>query len=219
MNVATKTMYRTLIVEDQHFMLVMLSNELQKALSRAGQCVVEGAETIAQARQLLRGSAFDLVVIDPTLPGFDPTSRTDRLVVVEEIIRASPDAIHIVCTGFDRANEADSCKDLGAAAYVSKTGLDAVALGEILQEISETDFSLRLCEVTSHPPHFRYSELQPIEQEILDCMRNRPNSMKRKDIFEMLADRDGVHADAVEKRYRRARAKVLKNGLALPKGL
>lgn len=219
MKVPRSVMCRVLVIEDQNLMLDALVKELEAAFARMGTCLVQGALTLQQARDLLQAVDFEIVITDLHLPGFNVHSFEDRMTVLETVISASPDAIHIVLTGFDSAEEAYECRDRGAAAYVAKTGLDRHALGGILQEISEDDFSMRLSSVIQRGPHFRYSELDPSEQEILDYMLTRPKGMKRQDVYDLLADRDGVQAESVQKRYKRMRAKLLKNGLTLPKEL
>lgn len=219
MNLAQGVTCRVLVIEDQNLMLDMLVKELEAAFARLGSCLVQGALTLEQAQDLMRDSEFDIVITDLHLPGFNIHSFDDRMTVLETVVAASPDAIHIVLTGFDSAEEAYACKERGAAAYVAKTGVDRHALGDILEEISEDDFSTRLSSVIQRAPHFRYSRLDPSEQDILDHMLTRPKGMKRKDIYDLLAARDGVEAESVQKRYKRMRAKLLKNGLTLPKEL
>lgn len=219
MNVPQNLKCRVLVIEDQNLLLDALVKEFEAAFSRLGTCLVQGALTLEQGQDLMRECEFDIVITDLHLPGFNVHSSKDRMSVLETVVAASPDSIHIVLTGFDSAEEAYACKERGAAGYVAKTGLDRHALGDILEEISEADFSMRLSSVIQRAPHFRYSELDPSEQEILDYMLTRPKGMKRQDVYDMLAARDGVHAESVQKRYKRMRAKLLKNGLTLPKEL
>src|SRR5437899_515254 len=134
-------MHRALVIEDQDLMRLALIQELKTVLT---ECVMLGAPTLEIAKKLSESQDVDLVVIDPGLPGFNPTSRSDRLSVVEEIIEASPSAIHVVVTGSDSLEEAQHCRRLGAAGYVSKTGLQRGLLSEVLQDISRGGFSVRL---------------------------------------------------------------------------
>ena len=80
-------MRKALVVEDQNLMRQALMAELQAGLD---DCFISGAQTFAMAQRLLAEDQFDLVVTDPGLPGFDPTSRRDRLLVVETMIRSAP---------------------------------------------------------------------------------------------------------------------------------
>lgn len=210
---------RALVIEDQDLYLEMLMNVLQSTLCSIGPCLVEGALTYEQALDVLHQNEFDLVVIDPGLPGFSVSSRQDRLTIVKHIVEASSDAIHIVVTGLDCDNEARTFQQYGIAAYVAKTGFNRNVLGDILNEISKGAFPIHFSRTTIRPPYFQYSELQPSEQEIIELMLNRPEGSKKKNVYERLAMRDDVDVESVEKRYKRARAKVLKNGLALPKSL
>ena len=110
-------MFRALVLEDQTLMRLALMNEVQASFEK---CVVLGAETLNIATVELQNDHFDLVVIDPGLPGFDPTSQDDRIAVVDRIIEASPGAIHVVVTGSDNPCEADGFRRIGAAAYARK---------------------------------------------------------------------------------------------------
>ncbi|TIU61368.1 MAG: response regulator transcription factor, partial [Mesorhizobium sp.] len=67
-------MFRALVVEDQNLMRLALMDQIRASL---GNCVVLGAETLEIAARELRSAEFDLVVIDPGLPGFDPTLDAD----------------------------------------------------------------------------------------------------------------------------------------------
>ena len=205
---------RVLVIEDQDLMRLALINELKAALRN---CIVQGAATWEIASGLLRDHSFDLVMIDPGLPGFDPTSPQQRLAVVKAVVDASPQALHIVVTGSDSIEEGEECRKLGANAYVGKTGLDRDTLSSLIEKISDTRFSLSLSAVKSETPEFYYSGLTPREQEIIDFMRRRPKGVKRKEVYEEMGDRFGIDPYTVEKYYKQARAKLLKNGL-FPKG-
>lgn len=64
-------MYRALIVEDQDLMRLALMAELKENVT---DCYIAGAQTFELAKQLLDEGEFDIVIVDPGLPGFDPTS-------------------------------------------------------------------------------------------------------------------------------------------------
>lgn len=208
-------MQRALVIEDQDLMRLALIQELRTNLA---DCVLLGAPTLEIAKEVLRSQDVDLAVIDPGLPGFDPTSRSDRLTVIEEIVEASPSAIHLVVTGSDSLEEAEDCRRLGVSAYVSKTGLMRGLLGEVLEDVSTSGFSIRLSDTKQLTPDVHYPGLTAREQEILDWMRRRPRGMKRRDIYEQMGERFGIDPGTVEKYYKQARAKLLKQG-HLPKGV
>ncbi|MGK9230670.1 response regulator [Inquilinus limosus] len=205
---------RVLVIEDHELMRLGLISELSSLLK---DCVIHGAGTIESAKPLLRAHEFDLVVIDPGLPGFDPTSRSHRLTVVKEVVEATPQAIHIVVTGSDRLDESEQCRRLGANGYVGKVGLDRDVLDRVLREIAETGFATVLSHVKHKAPEFHYSRLTPREQEIIDFMRQRPQGVTRKEIYAAMGDRFGIDPQSVEKYYKQARAKLFKIGY-YPKG-
>ncbi len=204
-----------LIIEDQHLMRLALIHELQAALPAS---IVHGAANITIALDLLESHQFDLVVIDPGLPGYDPKSQDDRFDVVQVVIELSPDAIHFVVTGSDTDEEWEHCQKLGVVGYLAKNNLRPGALVDVLQEVAERGYSVRLSNETTAPPEFYHSGLTPREQEILGWMRQRPSGISRKEIYEQLGDRFDIDAASAEKYYKRARAKLIKTGL-LPKGL
>ncbi|QND61545.1 response regulator transcription factor [Mesorhizobium huakuii] len=209
-------MFRALVVEDQTLMRLALMNEVQASFEK---CVVLGAETLTIATAELQNNHFDLVVIDPGLPGFDPTSQGDRVAVVDRIIEASPSAIHVVVTGSDNRCEADGFRRIGAAAYLGKTGLAPGVFSEVLDDISTKGFSLRLSRAVMTKPDYRFSALTPREQEAIDMMAHRAPGVKRTEIFSLMADRLAIAPGSAEKYYKQARAKLMRQGHRLPRGL
>jgi DNA-binding NarL/FixJ family response regulator len=210
---AIKQTYRALVIEDQDLMRVALIRELKASLS---ECVVLGAASFEQALTVLQAEDFDLVIIDPGMPGYNPTLSENRIAVVERIIELCPEAIHLVVTGLDTEEEGEACRRLGAAAYLGKTGLDREAFAGILQDISETGFSMYLSQIREKTHEFMYSALTPREQEIIDWMRARPDGMRRRDIYDIMSRHFDIDAGTAEKYYKQARAKLLKAGI-LPK--
>ncbi|APH74910.1 response regulator [Aquibium oceanicum] len=208
-------MRRALVVEDQNLMRLALMTELRAGLR---DCCVAGAQTLPLARQLLEQDQFDLVITDPGLPGFDPTSRHDRLHVVETIIEAAPEAAHIVVTGSDDEDEALACRLLGARSYVCKTGLAPGELRNVLERIDRGETPIRLSELDAAKPDVRFPTLTPREDEILAMMMRRKAGTKRREVFETMSSKTGINPASAEKYYKQARAKLLKLG-RLPKGL
>lgn len=208
-------MHRALVVEDQDLMRLALMAELTANLS---DCYIAGAQTFELAVELLAKEDFDIVIIDPGLPGFDPTSASDRLKVVQDIVVASPRAMHMVVTGSDTKSEAQACRALGAAAYLGKTGLSRGALRDILEGVSSEKFSLRYSKASAKLPDVKFPRLTPREDQIIGMMMRRQHGAKRRAIFESMAERFGIDAASAEKYYKQARAKLLKLG-QLPKGL
>mgnify|MGYP000096514207 FL=1 len=208
-------MHRALIVEDQNLMRLALMAEIRAGLP---DCYVAGAQTLQIARQLLTDDQFDLVVTDPGLPGFDPTSVEDRLHVVEVIVAAAPDAAHVVVTGSDDEMEAKACRLLGVGGYVCKTGLSHGDLPRVLDEIGRGAFASRLSTSGSLDPDVRFPTLTPREDQIVTMMMRRKTGTRRREVFEKMATKAGISPASAEKYYKLARAKLLKLG-RLPKGL
>lgn len=208
-------MRRALIVEDQNLMRLALTAELKAGFP---DCYIAGVQTFELATRLLADEEFDVVIIDPGLPRFDPMSSTDRLHVVERIVRSAPDALHIVVTGSDTKPEAAACRALGVAAYLGKTGLAEGELGQVLKQITRNGFSLRHSLADAHLPDIHFPGLTPREQQVIAMMMCRQPGTKRRDVFEGMAARVAIDAASAEKYYKQARAKLLKRG-RLPQGL
>mgnify|MGYP002401882103 CR=1 FL=1 len=208
-------MHRALVIEDQDLMRLALMAELR---GRLRNCYLAGAQTLELAKQLLEDDHFDLVVTDPGLPGFDPTSQADRRLVVETVIKAAPEAMHVVVTGSDDQEEAMACRRLGAQGYVCKTGLSQGDLLSVVDQISHGDFLLRLSQVPGRRPEMNFPTLSPREDEVLSMMISRREGTRRREIFEKMAEKTGINPSSAEKYYKNARAKLLKLG-RLPKGL
>ncbi|PSH70384.1 DNA-binding response regulator [Phyllobacterium brassicacearum] len=211
----TKQMQNVLIIEDQHLMRTILVDELKTALTT---CFVQGAANISQAIDMLETSQFDLVIIDPGLPGFDPRSQADRIAVVQMIVERSPNAIHFVITGSDTDEEWRAFQKLGVSAYLAKNFIRPGSMIEVLDDFANDGQSVRFSDEAPSPPEFVYSGLTPREQEIVNWMRQRPAGKSRREIYDELGHRFDIDADSAEKYYKRARAKLLKTGI-LPKGL
>lgn len=88
----------------------------------------------------LQCDSFDLIIIDPGLPGFDLMILIDRMTVIDRIIKAAPDSLCIVVTGSDSIPEAEALRERGVAGYLAKTGLKPGALGNIVKNIKMKGF-------------------------------------------------------------------------------
>ncbi|KFC70185.1 transcriptional regulatory protein TctD [Devosia sp. LC5] len=209
-------MHRALVVEDQNLMRLALMDQISTAFENTA---VLGAQTLEIALYELAKENFDLVIIDPGLPGFDPTSQDDRLSVVHRIIEASPAALHVVITGSDNMTEAEQFRGLGAVAYLGKTGLEPGMLGDVLDDISTSGFSIRLSKVTMTVPDYFHSALTPREQEVITLMARREPGMSRTQIYEQVAGKLGIDRDSAEKYFKKARAKIMKSDHKLPVGI
>lgn len=208
-------MHRALVVEDQNLMRLALMDQISTAFENTA---VLGAQTLEIALYELENDNFDLVIIDPGLPGFDPTSQDDRLSVVSQIIEASPAALHVVITGSDSMVEAEQFRDVGAVAYLGKTGLEPGMLGDVLDDISTSGFSIRLSKVAMTVPDYSHSALTPREREIIALMARRKPGMSRTQIYQQVAGKLGIDRDSAEKYFKKARAKIMKHGHKLPVG-
>ena len=208
-------MRRALVIEDQDLMRQALIIELKESL---GDCIIAGAQTYALAHRALADDSFDLVLIDPGLPGFDPTSSDARLKVVEAIVQAAPSATHIVITGSDNDKEAAACRELGVSAYLGKTGLSRGGLGKVLNQVARDEFSLHYSSAAAQSPEVHISGLTPRESRVTELMMQRRLGERRKDIFSKMAEELKIDPASAEKYFKKARAKLSRLG-RLPRGL
>jgi hypothetical protein len=143
---------------------------------------------VTTALELVRTTPFALVLIDPGLPGYDPRSKYDRLMVIRSVVEQSPTAIHIAVTGSDSKEEWDACRTIGVAGYIAKNSLKPGTMTNILEKIADHGFCVGLMHETSNAPEVYHSALSPREQEVLAWMRQRHAGVGRKVIYEQLGE-------------------------------
>lgn len=204
------TQSHALVVEDQDLMRLALIEEVKSVLKDGA---VFGAATLMEALALSQERKYDLVLIDPGLPGVRGNEKSARLTVIEEIIDSAPEALHVVVTGSDNRSEALACQKLGASAYVSKVGLDRDRLQEIISKMATSNFVELYAEIRNTPPEVRFSGLTSREQEILELMFRKAKDIRRGDAYRSIGDRLGISPDSAESYFKRARAKLLRRGL------
>lgn len=208
-------MRRALVIEDQDLMRQALIVELKDSL---GDCIIAGAQTYALGVKAIADQSFDLILTDPGLPGFDPTSPHERLKVIEGIVRAAPSAIHVVVTGSDNDKEAVICRELGVSAYLGKTGLARGALGRALDQVARDEFTLHFSSANAETPEVHISSLAPRESRIIERMMQRQPGERRKDVYAKFAEELHIEPSSAEKYFKLARTKLARLGL-LPRGL
>lgn len=202
-------MKRALVLEDQDLMRLTIMEIVEEHYSG---CNAEGARTLEAALAILHGNSFDLVVIDPGLPGFEPTGAEDRLSVVSQIVNASPNARHIVLTGSDSDSEALAMKHLGVDGYVAKVGLSRPRLKSLLSEISADTFSIHLADITIERRQLGLANLTKREQQIMEMMMDRRSGMKRKAVYEQMANFYKIDVSTAEQYFKSAVKKLRDRG-------
>ncbi len=106
----TKPRGRILLVDDALFMRLLL----RSILDGAGHTVVGEASTGREAVSLFRLFRPDIVIMDVTMPG------QDGLAAMEEILRSSPNAQVIICTGLQFRRTATEAITRGARDFITK---------------------------------------------------------------------------------------------------
>ena len=202
---------KILIIEDDDFYKDALVEHFKTAFKGY---VVLSAATFEITKVALQDHSFALIVIDPGLPDFGSTAENDdvRLNVIEQIINASPTAIHIVITGRFSSEEAEKCRLLGAKAYLGKFGLNAPTLANVKDKLPTTDFLLHRGTMTSSvgKPEVHYPELTAVEEQCLKWVASRPAGMKRKELFHLMAKHFHMKGPEIaEQKYKRARSKFI----------
>lgn len=129
------------------------------------QYVVETATSVADAKQILRDNAFDMVLSDIRMP------ETDGFTFLSWIKRYDSDIIVILMTGFADIDTAVEAMKLGAADYVSKPIDPELLYTKIASAFNEQQHRLKNKEVLNtfvkpDGPEFRemYLKLDDIIQ-------------------------------------------------------
>jgi DNA-binding NarL/FixJ family response regulator len=198
---------KILIVEDDDFYF----DSLQRHFKRLNATVFH-AMSLHAATNALVDNDFDLIVIDLGLPDFGQLKEEEasRMTVLNTIISNSPSSIHIVITGRFSQSEAEECKKAGAKGYFSKSRLNAPTLATLLSQLMNSDFVIHSGDQIENEINVAFSNLSDSEEESLQWVRQRPNSMKRRELFELMARHFGFkNAEMAEQKYKRARSKEL----------
>ncbi len=190
-------------------MRLALVQEVQTAIP---DCVVHAASNLETAVDLIAKIAFEMIVVDPGLPGHEPGSAKDRLKVIATLQELCPTAIHIVVTSADSQKEGEEFRKLGVAAYISKNHLRPRSMGAILDEIAENGFSIGLVHPLGMKSEIYHAALSGREQEVLASMLQTPSGISRRQVYEQLAERMNIDPASAERYYKRAKAKLLKYG-------
>jgi|GEM_PF-3037328 len=108
---ATGGKERILLVDDQGFMLDMMS----RSLSRLGyQVTAEGSSRAALELFQADPATFDLVITDQTMPYLTGADMAKAMLI------ARPDMPIILCTGFSATVSPEQAKVMGIREYVMK---------------------------------------------------------------------------------------------------
>jgi DNA-binding NarL/FixJ family response regulator len=194
-------MNRALVIEDQDLMRLTVMEIVEEHFQG---CNVQGAQTLEGALAIMRRDRFDLVIIDPGLPGFNPNKEEDRLSVVSQAVKASPGAKHIVLTGTDSEAEAATMQQLGIDGYAAKIGLSRIRLKEVLAEVAPNSFTLQLADISSQRRHFGLGELTRRERQVMELMMDRPKGQKRKEVYQKMATTHQIDASTAEQYFKSA---------------
>ncbi|EJN00353.1 response regulator [Phyllobacterium sp. YR531] len=198
-----------LVIEDQHLMRLALVQEVQSAIPNS---IVHAAPSLETALDLIGTITFELILVDPGLPGFEPGSTNDRRHVISTLLERCPQAIHIVVTGTDTRKEWDEFRKLGVSGYIAKNNLRPRSMNAILDEIAEHGSSAGLVHESGSKPEIYHGSLSAREQEVLAWMRQTSAGISRKQVYEQLAEQMNIDPASAERYYKRAKAKLLKYG-------
>ncbi|MCO5067039.1 MAG: response regulator [Rhizobiaceae bacterium] len=179
-------------------------------------CYVEGAQTLEEALSTIGSNSFDLVIIDPGLPGFRVDVEEDRLHVVSRIVKASHGAKHIVLTSTDSKTEAGAMLKLGINGYLAKRGLSRTRLLAQLAKATPGNFTVQLAEeladTSSRPRQFSLTDLTRRERQVMELMMERPKGQKRKDVYQLAAEIYKIEPSTAEQYFKSAIRKLRMRG-------
>ena len=196
-----------LVIEDHHLMRLALIEEIKAPMP---ECIVLGAGDLETALELLSARHYDLLLIDPGLPGYDTSSAKERLAVVKALIQTSPRALHIVISGAFTLEDWHLYRGVGARGYLAKTRVVPGSIAAAIRAIQADGSCILPPEHSSNLPDFHYARLTQREQEALDWVRLKSKTTRSDALFEELAEKNGIDASSVQKFYKRARAKLRK---------
>lgn len=209
---------RVLIVEDDDLYFESLHRHFKK---RFDQIVHAGS--LDAAVKALKLNSYDLVAIDLGLPSnanTDEQAKT-RIHVLESLLGASPNSTHVVITGQYNSKEAQECRKAGARGYFSKARLNSPKLAELLGELNSSEFVEHSGnEYQADANIASYPVLTLAEEECLQWVEKRPKSMKRIELFKLMARHFSYKNYAIaEQKYKRARSKVIAYERNMKKGI
>lgn len=198
---------KVLIIEDDDFYF----DSLRRHFKISGNQVFQ-ALSYSAAISALQDNSFELIIIDPGMPDFGTLKEDDntRMMIIKTIVHSSPSSLHLVITGRFSAREAEACRKMGTNGYLSKSRLNAPMLANILDQMCNSDFVTHTGDEIFSNVIVTDPDLTIAEEECLQWVQQRPNFMKRKDLFVLMAKHFGFKSpDIAEQKYKRARSKVL----------
>jgi DNA-binding NarL/FixJ family response regulator len=137
---------RILIVDSADMTQDQMVFELLRVLPNA--VIQHKIGTQKQALEVLRRSAFDLVIIEPSLADSGSLDRKTRLKTLQTIMQLSVDAVHVVLTSFDDLDEITRFVELGISGYISKIGLSTCIVAELVDTLALKGFMLQTAKLS-----------------------------------------------------------------------
>lgn len=193
-------------------MRLALIQELKEQIPEA---LIFGAKDLETAIELITKQQYDLVLIDPGLPGYDGASPADRLAVVKRLVDASPGAMHLVISGSFTPEEWPRFKAAGVVAYLAKSRVIAGSIGLAIKAVQTNGTCVLAPQDSLTQPDFHYARLTQREQEALDLVRHS-NKKYAETALSQLAKKYGIDPKSAQKAYKRAKAKLRQ--IKAPKG-
>lgn len=167
-----------------------------------------GVGTFQTAITELERASYDLIVIDPGLPGYHATDAAARSNAVRSIVHASPQSAHLVITGIDSQAEAEALADLRLAAYVSKIGLSRVRLTERWNALRQAHYHVQLANPDLYAIDIGLSGLTDRERLAVELMRERAPGETRRSIHQKMADQLNISVDSAAKYFKSGNRKL-----------
>lgn len=198
-------MKTVLVVEDQNLMRHMVNMAVEDEYSGA---TVHGVGTLDMALKSIAELPYELIILDPGLPGVDPNSSQARLSVVNVVRSASPSSKLIVLTGSMDENEAIAMRAVGADGYWAKTGLGPEDLRQQLRRINAGRYMVRLADVGAERREISLARLPARERQLAEFLLACPPDTKRKFLFEAAAKALNIDVETVRTYIKRIRRKI-----------
>lgn len=172
------------------------------------QATAHGASSLELALKSIAQQEYELIVLDPGLPGVPPHNSVARINVVSTVREAAPEARILIMTGSDDVDEAVAFRTAGADAYVAKTGMSRTKLLEQLRRMEPNRYPVKLADTTANHVEVSFSRLTGREREIAEILTAASPDRKRKDVYEDAAAQLGIDAESIRTYIKRIRRKL-----------
>jgi len=200
-----------LVIEDHHLMRLAIIEELKSLVPNG---LFFGASDLDTALKIINIQPIQLIITDPGLPGFDPSSYEDRFLVIQSVLTANPEAIHVVMTGNFSPAEWSMFQKKGVKGYWAKTSITRQNIESSLKHLIHDSEHVMPPTFEAYNPDLHYAALTEREQQTLNWVRENHSQKSLETLFEEAAIKNGIEPESFKTFYKRARTKLRKTSIS-----